>query len=432
MLLREYVLLGRDAGPGAPADTAVPALVEARLEAAPETTRQILTAAAVVDAAADPELLRATSGRGDGEVVDAVEDALARGLLVEVAGRAAYELPHDALRRLVYERASLARRRLLHGRAADALSRRHLRDPRGAPAAVVARHLGAAGRGDEAATWHWAAAEDARSLYAHEEAGLHLRAAMDFGYDPVTARAALGDVLVLLGRYREAVDSYELVAAEASETLDLARAEHRLASVHDRLGEWDVALGHLEAARSLLTSDGDENALLARVLADLALVRYRLGDLEGAEAAGDDAVAVATATGDAAALAQGQDVLGVVARAAGRSDEAGRLLEDSLVAARAARDPALEVAALNNLAGLRAEAGDLAGALLLAEEALLVGESHGDHHRVAALHTNLADLLHAAGRGDEALVHLKRAAEMFAAVDTGDQLRPEVWKLVTW
>jgi DNA-binding SARP family transcriptional activator len=431
MLLREYVLLGRDAGVATPPGIAVSALVEARLDAAPETTRQVLTAAAVIDAAADPELLRATSGRADAEVVDAVEDALARGLLVEVAGRAVYELPHEALRRLVYDHASAARRRLLHGRTADALARRNARDPHTAPAAVVARHLGAADRADEAARWHWTAAMDARSLYAHEEAVLHLQAALDFGYDAVTARAALGDMLVLLGRYREAVDAYELVAAEAVAPADLARAEHRLASVHDRLGEWDVALAHLEVALALVTTDGHETAMRARVLADLALLRYRLGDLDGAEAAGDEAVAVATAADDPAALAQGKDVLGVVARAAGDTDRAGRLLAESLGAARAAGDPTLEVAALNNLAGLRAD-GDLPAALRLAEEALAVGERHGDRHRVAALHTNLADLLHAAGQGDAALVHLKRAAELFAAVDTGDQLRPEVWKLVTW
>ena len=125
-------------------------------------------------------------------------------------------------------------------------------------------------------------------------------------------------------------------------------------------------------------------------------------------------------------------MLGVVVRAVGRDGEAGRFLEESLAVVWVAGDPALEVAALNNLAGLRAASGDLPAALALGEEALDVGERHGDHHRVAALHTNLADLLHSAGRGDEALVHLKRAAEMFAAVDAGDQLRPEVWKLVTW
>jgi thioredoxin-like negative regulator of GroEL len=51
---------------------------------------------------------------------------------------------------------------------------------------------------------------------------------------------------------------------------------------------------------------------------------------------------------------------------------------------------------------------------------------------VAALHTNLADLLHAAGQGEAALAHLKEAARRFASVDVGDAPRPEIWMLVEW
>jgi hypothetical protein len=46
---------------------------------------------------------------------------------------------------------------------------------------------------------------------------------------------------------------------------------------------------------------------------------------------------------------------------------------------------------------------------------------------------NLADQLHAAGRHDEAMAHLKSAVSLFAEIGgTSDALEPEVWKLVTW
>jgi hypothetical protein len=56
----------------------------------------------------------------------------------------------------------------------------------------------------------------------------------------------------------------------------------------------------------------------------------------------------------------------------------------------------------------------------------------GDQHRVAALHTNLADLLHADGQHDAAMTHPKEAARRFASVDVGDAPRPEIWTLVEW
>ena len=53
---------------------------------------------------------------------------------------------------------TLARRRLLHGRAADILIRRHERDPATTRAATVA-YLQLAGRDADAAQWRWRAAE---------------------------------------------------------------------------------------------------------------------------------------------------------------------------------------------------------------------------------------------------------------------------------
>jgi tetratricopeptide (TPR) repeat protein len=116
----------------------------------------------------------------------------------------------------------------------------------------------------------------------------------------------------------------------------------------------------------------------------------------------------------------------------GDREAAARHLRGSLAQARGLTDKSAAVAALNNLARLLAEAGDLAGALPLAEEALAVGSELGDAHRVAALHTNLADLLHAAGRREAALTHLKESARRFASVDSGGPARPEIWTLVEW
>jgi len=90
------------------------------------------------------------------------------------------------------------------------------------------------------------------------------------------------------------------------------------------------------------------------------------------------------------------------------------------------------VAALNNLARLLAETGRSREALTVAAEALELGRELGDQHRVAALHTNLADLLHSDGQHDAAMTHLKEAARRFASVDVGDAPRPEIWTLVEW
>jgi hypothetical protein len=59
--------------------------------------------------------------------------------------------------------------------------------------------------------------------------------------------------------------------------------------------------------------------------------------------------------------------------------------------------------------------------------------THGDRHREAALHNNLADLCHALGRSEEAMAHLKQAVNLFAEIGADlDERQPEIWKLVEW
>jgi len=455
MLVREYVEALRSAGevaePGGQgreqADWWPPAsvkdLLRARLQAVSEPARQMLTAAAVLGSDNDADLLRAVSGRGEDEIVEAIDEALARSLLTEIpppaAGQApSYGFPYDALRRTVYESATLARRRLLHGRAADILVRRHERDPVTTRPGAVADHLQLAGRDAEAAQWWWRAAQLSRELYAHAEAHAHLVRALALGYPQLPGRIALGEVLLVLGRYREALAEFDTAAAlagagegsDAGDRMVQASIEHELADVHHRLGDWDLAEAHLAVVTELVTGCGP--GLLARAEADRAVVAYRRGDAGQAAAFVDAALADARAAGDRGATAQALNVLGMLAARAGDAAAAENYLRDSLAEARRLPELGAAVAALNNLARLLAETGRISEALQVAAEALELGSELGDQHRVAALHTNMADLLHADGQGEEAMAHLKEAARRFASVDVGDAPRPEIWTLVEW
>jgi tetratricopeptide (TPR) repeat protein len=465
MLVREYIEALRAAGGSLGPDgreqadwwppASVRDLLRARLQSVSEPTRQLLTAAAVLGSDNDADLLRAVSGRGEDEIVEALDEALGRSLLTEIPPPAAnqapsYGFPYEALRRTAYESATLARRRLLHSRAADILTRRHERDPATTRAATVADHLQLAGRDDEAARWWWRAAQVARELYAHAQAHAHLVRALALRYPQLPGRIALGEVLIALGRYREALAEFETAAAlagagdigapgdaadagaggpEADRAVQ-ASIEHKLADVHHRLGDWGLADAHLAVVTELVA--GAEPGRLARAEADRAVVAYRRGDAGQAAAFGGAALSRARAAADPGATAQALNVLGMLAARAGDTAAAASYLRDSLAEARQLPELGAAVAALNNLARLLAETGRIPEALTMAAEALELGSELGDQHRVAALHTNLADLLHADGQSEAAMAHLKEAARRFASVDVGDAPRPEIWTLVEW
>jgi tetratricopeptide (TPR) repeat protein len=427
-----------EAGPGGDSwwpPASVRELLRGRLEAASEPTLQMLSTAAVLGSGCDADLLRAVSGRGEAETVEALDEAVQRFLIIEVPpagdrGAPSYDFPYEALRDVVYESSTLARRRLLHGRAADALARRYERDPVTTRAATIAEHLQRAGRDAEAAHWWWLAAGRARELYAHAEALPHLRKAVALGHPAVPGSIALGEVLTVLGRYREALAEFETAAAGSDDDATLATVEHKLAEVHHRLGDWTLADAHLGVAMDLLAAD--DLGRRASVQADRAVLAYRRGTGDTAGQIGLEALDTARRAGDPAATAQALNVLGMLAARSGDDRAAEERLSESLDQARRLPDRSPAVAALNNLSRLLADAGRTSEALGFATEALALGSELGDQHRLAALHTNLADLLHASGQGEAALQHLKEAARGFAAVDTGGPPRPEIWTLVEW
>ena len=82
---------------------------------------------------------------------------------------------------------------------------------------------------------------------------------------------------------------------------------------------------------------------------------------------------------------------------------------------------------------LAGESGQSEEAIALTEQALALCTKYGDRHREAALHNNLADLLHAAGRQAESMANLKQAIAIFAEIGAeSKQLQPEIWKLSEW
>ncbi len=426
LFVAEY-LAGMGVGGEATLSSQAKGLLDGRIAGLGETARQVLGAAAAIGRSFDAETLRRASGRSDEETVGALEELVTHGVVRE--GDGGYDFSHQKLRELVYERTALARRQLLHGRVAAALSGPR---PGGERAALVAQHLRLAGDQAGAAEHYRLAAEHAASLYAHADALEHLQSALALGHPDVAAiHERTGDLRTVLGDYGGALAAYEAAAAYTEAPEALAAIEHKLGNVHHRRGEWERAESHLLAALAAATDE--QQGLRARAQADLGLTLFHAGDPARAAELARDALALAEAASDRRAEAQAHNMLGVLARTEGEADAALEHLERSLVLARELDDAPAEAAALNNLALLRRDADDLPAALELTESALALCSRYGDRHREAALENNLADLHHAAGQDDESMAHLKRAVTIFREVGADEAARlPEIWKLVSW
>lgn len=413
-------------------------LLRSHLSVASETGWQVMSAAAVLGRSAPYELLREVSGRSDDETVAALEELTVRGLLRESTAESAkatvpvYDFSHEKLRALAYDDTSLARRRLLHRRAAEVLSTRlaNRRDS-AVQASQVARHYLLSGNDAEAARYYRMAGDDARALYANADALEHLRTAQALGHpDVVALQCDIGDLETLLGEYSAALASFEKAAALCT-VQELPRIEHRLGNVYARRGEWRSADAHYEAAAAASEAAEEELAWQSTLSSDWSLAALRIEEPERARALAAHALTLAEHSGDLRALAQAHNILGILM--ADDLAEARTHLEQSLAVATQLNEPMLRVAALNNLAHLWQKSGNLADAIVCAQAALDLCVTLGDRHHEAALQNNLADLLHAADRSAEAMAHVRQAVLIYAEIGVeAGAVQPEIWKLSEW
>jgi DNA-binding SARP family transcriptional activator/tetratricopeptide (TPR) repeat protein len=424
----------RPTGPDAVAAAPPPGIRAAflpRIDVLDDVTRQVATAAAVIGRRFELTTLLHTSGRAEDEVVAAIDDLVGRGLLRESdpLGETGYDFTHRAIRTVLLDETTAARRRLLHGRVADALARPETGVPADELAAWRASHLERAGRRAEAATEHHVAGDRAARLHANEDAVRHLEAALAAGHPDLRGLAtSIGDLRTLLGQYAAALEAYERAAAAAPERA--APIDHRIAQVHLRTGAVESALAHLEVALGAVEPGQDD--LRARILIDIGLARLRQGDQDGAVEAAEEALTLVEPAGDLVTRAQAHNLLGILARRRGATARARTHLRASLVLADDLEVLGPSVAARNNLALVDLDDGALAAAAAHLRDALSRCAIEGDRHHEAALHNNLADVLHAMGDRDGSLTELRAAVGIFAEVGEPDRHQPEIWKLLDW
>ena len=420
---------------GSPAATEVGNLLHNRLAALSDVAAQVMATASVIGRSFSFDAVRVASGRSEDEVVAAVDELVARGLVEErdTPDGPSYDFTHGRLRQFVYEHTSLARRRLLHHRVAEALlaAVRPTAD-RASVWATVAHHERQAGEDDLAAEHFLRAGHHARALYANADALAHYDAALALGHSAVAElQEAIGDLEMLDGRFVSAVASFERAAARL-EHADLARIEGKLGGVHQRRGEWSTAEQHYDAALRALGPRASATAR-SRITADQAITAHRRGDADRARDRARDAVGLAEQSRDSATLTYAGTVAGLLAAVRGDTGQARDLLTRSCELAETLGDPVALAAAANGLARLERGAGNMSRAEGLLTRALEVCVAIGDRHREAALRDQLALVLHEAGRAEEAMMQLKLAVAIFADIGVeGGSVQTEVWRLAEW
>ena len=243
------------------------------------------------------------------------------------------------------------------------------------------------------------AADDARSAFQ--------RALSLLREDDAAARLpnllSLGEVLNIAGDLSEArsILTDALQAARAQQdAAHQANAHYQLAQNAIRVGEWDVALGHLERALGVARDTGDRSTE-ARALYGLGDLRYRMGQPEEAREACAEALAIAREVGDRGTEMDATNRLGTIANLQADAQEAMRHFEKLLALAREVGALHRECTALNNMGEAARIQRDFGLARQLGEEALVIAREIHDWLGWVVACANLARLYIHAGQLEE-------------------------------
>ena len=289
-----------------------------RIARLPASAREAMQVACVIGGEFDFGLLEALGPLSGDELVSALDEAVAAGVLKEVDGRVGrYAFAHALVRATLYDGLSSLRRARLHSRVGETILARH-QDDLDPWLPQLARHFGRAAPVEgpaRAIDFALAAGRRADRLLAWEEAAQHYRGALQARQATSPRDRTRAELLLALGASEERAglegargafaDALD-VARELGDAALLARAALGVAGPWSTLGREDPEV--VAVLEEALGGLGEEDSpLRARLLARLSLELYYAGQPERRLALSEEAVAIARRIGDATTLATALD-----------------------------------------------------------------------------------------------------------------------------
>ncbi len=262
-------------------------------------------------------------------------------------------------------------------------------------------------------------------------------------------------------RHLETLASLLKTAQQAGDEYSQANILYDQAGLEETLGQYDVALEHYDAAKTILERLGIE-AGIATTLGQIANIYYLKGKLEDAlRIATDEALPVYNKLGDARGVAITKGKIADILAARGQLDEALRIRMEEVLpefekvgdvrgvalskgriadifVARGQLDEALrirveevlpvyeQIGDLRNMAVTKGYIADIfymkgnfeAALKIRINEQIPIYEQIGDLREVAITNSKIADILQARGQLDESLLYLQDALKV--AEEMGD------------
>jgi DNA-binding NarL/FixJ family response regulator len=342
--------------------------IRRRMDRLSPQCRHQLRVAAIVGREFSVAVVAAIIGRPVLACLDALEDAVAAGLVEPAATTGEHRFTHALVRDAIEADLSTVERIRLHQAAAEAIESFYVGrlDPY---LTDLARHwtvAADAGGRDRAVLWSRRAADEAMSRLSYEEAARLYRQALECGsgLDDMSRHGLLLSLAQALRHSAELARAVPVCnqAAEAGRRLGRADLIGEAALVMDPVEvlQWDAPVREM-CAEALAGLGTQTTPLRARVLARLAEISMYLGDLDEAAVTSEAALAAAASSSDRTAMIAALHARQVVCSGPEGVDERDRLAAQLLQIGMQLDSPATKLLAYSWRVDVCFARGDLAG-----------------------------------------------------------------------
>ncbi len=409
------------------------ALIAARLDGLEPAERRLLENGAVLGKTFTPRALAAVSELDEGAVGSMLGSLVRKEILAVQADplspeRGQYEFMHALVQKVAYDTLSRSERKARHLRVAayleaewgpddpeivEVVASHYLEAYRAAPDAPDAPEIEALAR-DRLTR----AGDRAASLAASEDAQRYFEQAADLSDDPLVEAELCeraGEMARAGGRIEEAGSLFERSIAlfeGEGKARPAARVVARLADTLQTRGQPAAAIEHMERSLEDLM-DGQRDADLAAIAAELARLQFFMGDVEQAFERIELALEIAEPLGRPDIVSQALITKGLILTR--RPEEALALVQHGLVMALEHDVPPVALRAYFNLMEIVLRRSRYDQALALADKGLALARRRGDRFWEWHIQAQMAEPLSETGRWDEALAIADEVGENVSA-----------------
>jgi len=313
----------------------VQAVIESRLNSLAPSTREIAVVAAAVGRGFDFELLLRSGNLAESDLLVSLDELWGRRLIKD-EGEIGYNFSHDKFREVLYNGISPHRRTHYHKKIAGALEEIH-QEQLEIASPQLAYQFNLAGNKSKSLDYYLMAGDQARLVFAQEEALTYYQSAEKIGWKendprPVALYSGMGKTLLRLARYEDSTASY-LKMSQTAHTIGDGEKEAQawlaVATVYDRLGNFREALASTAKAEEIAIQcdcpKEEANAYLMK-----GQQYYRLGDIDQAQVFLNKAMDMHQERGEKIGVGRCLNILGLIADVQGDFTTARKCKNDAI------------------------------------------------------------------------------------------------------